>query len=121
MTILTTIMVNARHLFYSISMIKKYQDSGRYKPYLIFSLTNESYALLANGNYKDLDKQYFFYFFVSLFNQIYWIIGTMLGSVFYEMLPFNRAGIEFSMTVLFIAAFTEIWLSKKIDLRLYLV
>lgn len=113
MTILTTIMVNARHLFYSISMIKKYQDSGKYKPYLIFSLTDETYALLANENHKDLDKQYLFYFFVSLFNQIYWIIGTMLGSVFYEILPFNTAGIEFSMTALFIAAFTEIWLSKK--------
>ena len=113
MTILTTIMVNARHLFYSISMIKKYQDAGKIKPYLAFALTDETYAVLSNEDYKDQDNQYLFYFLVSIFNQSYWVIGTMLGSIFHQVLPFNTAGIEFSMTALFIAAFTEGWVRGK--------
>ena len=113
MTILTTIMVNARHLFYSLSMITKYQNAGKYKPYLIFSLTDETYALLSAENYPDEENSYSFYFLVSLFNHSYWVLGTILGSIFAEVLPFKTAGIEFSMTALFIAAFTEQWLEGQ--------
>lgn len=115
MTILTTFMVNARHLFYSISMIKKYQETGKFKPYLIFSLTDETYALLSNDNYPNQNDENLplFYFLVSFFNQTYWVLGTMLGSIFYQALPFNTAGIEFSMTALFISAFTEGWLRGR--------
>lgn len=114
-TILTTVMVNARHLFYSISMIKKYQDAGGFKPYLVFALTDETYALLSNEKHEGLDREHknFYYFFVSFFNQIYWVLGTLLGSIFYQTLPFNTAGIEFAMTALFIAAFMENWLRGK--------
>lgn len=115
MTILTTVMVNARHLFYSISMIKKYQEVGKFKPYLIFSLTDETYALLSSDNYLNQNDENlpFFYFLISFFNQTYWVLGTMLGSIFYQALPFNTAGIEFSMTALFISAFTEAWLRGR--------
>lgn len=110
---LTTFMVNARHLFYSISMIGKYQDTGKYKPYLIFALTDETYSLLCDGNAPEEGDGNFYRFLVSLFNHCYWVAGSVLGSLLGAVLPFSTAGIEFSMTALFIASFTEQWLTKR--------
>ena len=120
-TALTTFMVNARHLFYSISMIDRYKGTGKYKPYLIFGLTDETYSLLcvddepgvsdhAPGSPEyaaDLNR---YRFFVTLFDHSYWVTGCVLGSLIGSFLPFSTEGIEFSMTALFIASFTEQWL-----------
>ena len=111
--ILTTVMVNARHLFYSISMFGHYKNSGRYKPYLIFALTDETYSLLCDGQVPEGMDPDRFRFLVSLFNQSYWVLGSVLGSLAGSVLPFSAAGIEFSMTALFIASFTEQWLETK--------
>jgi 4-azaleucine resistance transporter AzlC len=108
-TILTTIMVNARHLFYSISMIDKYKNAGKYKPYMIFALTDETYSLLCED--KETDNRY--RFLVSLFNQSYWIAGSVIGSLVGAVITFSTAGIEFSMTALFVASFTEQWITSK--------
>ena len=78
-TALTTFMINARHIFYSVSMIGKYKDTGLYKPYLIFALTDETYALLSE---EQENTSASFYFFVSFFNHLYWILGTAVGSIF---------------------------------------
>ncbi len=112
-TALTALMVNARHLFYSISMIGKYRDSGKYKPYLIFALTDETYSLLCDGNCPEGADPDQYRFFVSLFNQSYWVTGSVLGNLLGAVLPFSTAGIEFSMTALFIAAFTEQWIASR--------
>ena len=112
-TILTTVMVNARHLFYSISMIERYKDAGKYKPYLIFSLTDETYSLLCDGQVPDEKSGNLYRFLVSLFNQCYWIIGSIIGNLLGSVLPFSTKGIEFSMTALFIASFTEQWISER--------
>ena len=116
-TIIATIMVNARHLFYSISMIDRYKDSGKFKPYLIFALTDETYSLLSDGTVpagieerKDINL---YRFLVSFFNQCYWVTGSVLGSLLGAVLPFSTEGIEFSMTALFIASFTDQWLRTK--------
>ena len=111
--ILTTVMVNARHLFYSISMLRHYGNAGRYKPYLIFSLTDETYSLLCDGKVPEDTDADRFRFLVSLFNQSYWVMGSVIGSLVSGILPFSTAGIEFSMTALFIASFTERWISSK--------
>lgn len=113
-TIITTIMVNARHLFYSISMIDRYKDAGRYKPYLIFALTDETYSILSNDNEKGIEPGELnrYRFFLSLFNQTYWVTGSVLGSLIGQVIPFSTEGIEFSMTALFIASFTEQWLTS---------
>ena len=111
--ILTTVMVNARHLFYSISMFGHYKNSGRYKPYLIFALTDETYSLLCDGQVPEGMDPDRFRFLVSLFNQSYWVLGSVLGSLAGSVLPFSAAGIEFSMTALFIASFTEQWIETK--------
>ena len=106
-TILTTIMVNGRHLFYSISMVDKYKDAGKYKPYMIFALTDETYSLLCDGKAPEGSDPNVYRFFVSLFDQSYWVTGSILGSLLGAVLPFSTAGIEFSMTALFITSFTE--------------
>ena len=109
---LTTLMVNARHLFYGITMIEPYKEIKSNKPYLIFSLTDETYSLVCNGCDEDIDfKKYSF--FVSLFNHSYWIIGTLLGSIIGSLMQFNSRGIEFAMTALFITVFVEQWKSTK--------
>ncbi len=107
-TVLTTLIVNARHVFYSVSMIKKYEKAGKYKPYLIFALTDETYALLASDLEKD-SNDYLHFFMVSILNHSYWITGTILGSLFAKALPFNVVGLEFSMTALFITSFVKQW------------
>ena len=110
---LTTVMVNARHLFYSISMIGRYQNTGRYRPYLIFALTDETYSLLCDGDAPDREHADLYRFLVSLFNHLYWITGCVLGSLLGAVLPFPTAGIEFSMTDLYIASFTEQWIRSR--------
>lgn len=112
-TAITILMVNARHLFYGISMINKYKDAGKRKPYLIFALTDETYSLVCDGEYPDGVDKYRYWFLISLFNQCYWIIGTVIGSVLGSVIKFNTAGIEFSMTALFVTVFVEQWLSVK--------
>ena len=116
-TAIATLMVNARHLFYSISMIDRYKGSGKYKPYLIFALTDETYSLLSDETVpKGISQQNdvnLYRFLVSFFNQCYWVTGSVLGSLLGAVLPFSTEGIEFSMTALFIASFTEQWLKTK--------
>ena len=109
----TTFMVNARHLFYSISILHTYKDAGKYKPYLIFALTDETYSLLCDGKTPAGTEPQLYRLWVSLFNHGYWIIGSVIGSLLGAVLPFSAAGIEFSMTALFVAAFTEQWLTTK--------
>ncbi len=111
-TALTTFMVNARHFFYGISMIDKYSSKDIRNPYLMFSLTDETYSLVCSSHIEGIDDKTY-YFYVSLFNQIYWIIGSVLGVVLGNVLTISTDGIEFSMTALFITVFMEQWLSQK--------
>lgn len=112
-TALTILMVNARHLFYGISMINKYKDAGKRKPYLIFALTDETYSLVCNGDYPEGTDKYKYWFLISLANQCYWVTGTIIGSVLGTVLKFDATGIDFSMTALFVTVFVEQWLSTK--------
>lgn len=110
---LMTLMVNARHLFYGISMIERYRDTGAAKPYLIFSLTDETYSLVCSGNVPRGVDQKKYYLLVSFFNQCYWVAGSVAGSLVGSLLTFNTEGIEFAMTALFLVVFTEQWKSTK--------
>lgn len=111
-TAITTITVNCRHLFYGISMIEKYKNAGKYKPYMIFALTDETYSLLCDDDDIGEDNN-LYRFLVSIFDHCYWVTGTLIGSLLGEVIPFSTRGIEFSMTALFIASFTEQWISSK--------
>ena len=107
----TTLMVNARHLFYGISMIGKYQNMGPYKPYLIFGLTDETYSLNCGELPAGITNAPRYYFLVSILNQSYWVLGTALGSLLGQIVPFSTEGIDFSLTALFITVFVEQWKS----------
>lgn len=109
-TALMTLMVNARHVFYGISMIKEYRDMGWRKWYAIFGLTDETYSLVCvDPKLPEGADRRNFYFLVTLMNQSYWIFGSLLGAILGNALSFNSAGIDFSMTALFITIFVEQW------------
>ncbi|MBQ8094425.1 MAG: AzlC family ABC transporter permease [Clostridia bacterium] len=112
-TFLTSLIVNARHLFYSISMIDMYRDAGKKKQYMIFALTDETYSLLCDGASPPGTDPHTFRFLVSLMNQFYWVAGCVLGSFLGTSLPFDTTGIDFSMTALFVATFVEQWASSE--------
>lgn len=109
----TTLMVNCRHLFYGISMVDRYKNSGKARPYLIFALTDETYSLVC-GDLKDIpdDKKNVYYLCVSLFDQSYWITGCVLGSLLGMIIPFNVTGIDFALTALFVTILAEQWFTN---------
>lgn len=109
----TALMVNARHLFYGVSMIDKYKNTGKFKPYLIFALTDETYSLNCGNLPAGIEDAPLYYFLVSVFNQCYWVLGSVLGSVIGSVLPFSSEGIDFSLTALFVTVFVEQWKSTK--------
>jgi 4-azaleucine resistance transporter AzlC len=112
-TALTALMVQARHLFYGISMLDKYRNTGKGKPYLIFALTDETYSLVCSPELpQGVDKRGYYYL-VSFFDQCYWVLGSFLGGVAGSAFPFSTAGIDFSMTALFVVVFVEQWEGTK--------
>ncbi len=110
-TALTTLMVNARHLFYGISMVERYKNAGTKKPYLIFALTDETYSLVSQTSRKENHLGYCF--LVSLLDQIYWVCGSLLGALAGAWIPLDYEGIDFVLTALFVTIFVEQWLSTK--------
>ena len=105
--------VNARHLFYGISMLGRFEKRGPLKPYLVFGLTDETYSLLCAGEAPDgVDKGWFF-FFVTLLNHFYWFSGATIGGLVGSLLKFDTTGISFVMTAMFVVIFLEQWLKGK--------
>jgi 4-azaleucine resistance transporter AzlC len=99
---ITSIFVNIRQSFYGLSMLKKFKKSGKFKPYLIFGLTDETYALLTSIKDDEQLKKKYYYFYLCGLNQSYWVIGTLLGAIFGTNISFDTKGLDFSLTALFI-------------------
>lgn len=112
-TAIATLMVNARHLFYGISMVDKYADAGKAKPYMIFALTDETYSLVCTGDVPEGVEPHKYNLLVSLFDQCYWVLGSAIGCVLGAVLPFDTTGIDFSMTALFVTVFVQQWMDNK--------
>lgn len=104
---LMTLLVNARHIFYGLSMLEKYEKTGKYKPYLIFGLTDETYSLVCDGAPEDVPDKGAWYTAISAMDQCYWLLGSVLGSLIGQLLPFDLTGIDFAMTALFTVIVTE--------------
>lgn len=117
---LMTLLINARHLVYGLSMIRKFEGMGKYKPYMIYSLTDETYSLLVADNMpSDCDeKAYMFY--VSLFDHCYWVSGSVIGSLIGTLITINTTGLDFAMTALFVVIVLEQFLSSKKHIYTYL-
>ncbi|MEI0610360.1 AzlC family ABC transporter permease [Brachyspira pilosicoli] len=107
-----TLTVNSRMSFYGISMVSKYKGTGLLKPFLIFSLSDETFSILCSGNVpKNMNKKAFL-FFVSFFDYIYWALGTLIGCLIGNIVKFNTKGLDFVLTALFVVIFVEQWLDS---------
>lgn len=106
---LMTLAVNARHIFYGISMLKQYRGIGRLKPYLIFSLTDETFSIVCSAKIPENVERKWFYFFISALDHSYWVIGSMIGGILGSMLNFNTKGIDFVLTALFVVILINQW------------
>ena len=108
-----TLMVNIRHVFYGLSLVDRYNRFGRKRWYLIFGMTDETYSLICTtGVPDDVDEEKFL-LSITLLNQLYWIVGTAIGSLTATVIAFDSTGIEFAMTALFIVMFMELWYRRS--------
>ena len=110
---LMSLFINARHLFYGLSFIERFRSMGKKRPYMIFSLTDETYSVLCGMDEvpAGVDKNGAM-FLVALLDQLYWVVGSLLGT-FAGGLPLDFTGIDFSMTALFLVIFLEQWRGAK--------
>jgi 4-azaleucine resistance transporter AzlC len=104
-----TLMVNARHLFYGISMLDRYKGMGKLKPYLIFGLCDETFSIVCTTEPQDGVDRKWFAFFITLLDHSYWVIGTAIGGLLGYMVSFNTKGLDFVLTALFVVIFTGQW------------
>jgi len=108
-----TLMINARHLFYGLSMLTKYRDMGKLKPYLIFGLTDETFSVNCSTLPPEGVDREWFWFFITLLDHSYWVLGATLGGIFGSLISFNTEGLDFVMTALFVVILLEHLLSVK--------
>lgn len=110
---LMTLMINARHLFYGLAMLEKYNIPGLKRLYLIFGMSDETFSVNCSAEPPAEVDGSWFMFFVTLLNQSYWVLGAALGGLFGMLLKFNTQGLDFVMTAMFVVIFLENWLKEK--------
>ena len=103
--LLLSIMVNARHLFYGISMLEKYKGLGKVRAFLIFGLCDETFSIASTAEPPEGVERRDFYLFVTLFAYLYWVGGTLLGGLLGSVIPFSTEGLDFALTALFVVLF----------------
>ena len=104
-----TLMINFRHLVYGLSMLEKFRGMGARKLYMMFSLTDETYALLSSARPPEGVEEHDFYFCVALLDHSYWILGSVIGSLAGAALGFDTTGVDFAMTALFLVIAVGQW------------
>ena len=109
-TFLMALLIQARHLFYGITMLNKYKGTGIKKFYLIFGMCDESFSINCSVNPPDGVDKGWFMFFVTILNQFYWVFGATIGGILGSVINFNIKGIDFVMTAMFVVIFLEHWL-----------
>ena len=110
---LMTLSINSRHMFYGLSFVEKFKKMGKTGLYMIFSLSDETYSLLCGTKPLEGMDEGKLQFYMSLLDQSYWIIGSVIGALVGTVLPFDTTGIDFAMTALFVVIFIEQWLGAK--------
>ena len=111
--LLMTLIINARHLFYGISMLDKYKNAGRLKPYLIFGLCDETFSIVCSTEPPEGVNKNWFYFFVTLLDHLYWVAGSVIGGLLGAVVSFNTKGLDFVLTALFVVILTGQWRTRK--------
>lgn len=112
-TFFMALMIQARHLFYGLSMLDKYKNVGKKKLYLIFGLCDESFSINYTANIPEGVDRGWFMFFVTMLNQIYWVCGATLGGLIGPLITFSTEGIDFMMTAMFVVIFLEQWFKEQ--------
>ena len=111
--LILSILINIRHIFYGISMLNKYNNMGKSKLFLIFSMCDETFSLLCDADVDESIDKKKYYLAVSILNYLYWIIATTVGSLIAPFISFNLQGIEFVLTALIVVIFFENWLQNR--------
>jgi len=111
--ILATLALNVRHIFYGTTLLRKYNNTSWYKPYLVFGLTDETYALVSNTENDSSEQNGKYYFIITLLNQSYWVAGTIFGSLLGELLELKIKGLEFVLIALFVVLTIEQYYKRK--------
>lgn len=109
----TALIVAARHIFFSISMIGRYRNEGGRKWYLFYALCDETYAMLSRDDEPEGVNRSAYRMLVTMFDQGSWVLGSALGGLVGSILPFDSTGIDFSMTALFTTVFIQQWIDTK--------
>ena len=112
---LLSVMVNARHMFYGLSLLDKYKGLGKVRPFLIYVLCDETFSLVSTLEPPEGVARRDFYFWISLLDYLYWITGTALGGLAGNLIAFDTTGLDFALTALFVVLFLEQW--KKAENR----
>lgn len=105
--IIATLLLNLRHSFFGLSLFEKFANPGIFKPYLIFALTDETFALITTTEMPEEKLKPRYYFFISLFNQLYWITGTLIGALIGQIIKIDLKGLGFALTALFVVLTIE--------------
>lgn len=111
--LLMGLMINARHLFYGLSMLDKYRGIKKFKPYLIFALTDETFSVLCHEEPPKLVDRDWVFLWVALLDQGYWVAGTVIGALLGNLITFDTAGLDFALTALFVVIFVDQWRGEK--------
>lgn len=112
-TFLMTLMIQARHLFYGISMLDKYKSRGPKKYYLIYAMCDETFSVNYTAKIPENVNRGWFYFFVTLLNQLYWVSGATIGGLLGSLIHFDTTGLDFVMTAMFVVIFMEQWMKER--------
>ncbi len=112
-TFLLALVIQARHLFYGLAMLEKYRGLEKHRFYLIYSLTDETFAVAGSKVLPENIDKNTYYFTLSLLDHCYWITGAALGGIFGSLIPFDLSGLDFMMTAMFTVIFLDSWLREK--------
>ena len=107
---MSTFFLNSRHMFYGLSFLESFGNWNIRKLYLIFGMTDETYALLTTIQVPDSFVKERYYLYITLFAQFYWVLGCTIGALLADILAFNTDGIEFAATALFVVLLIEQWI-----------
>ena len=107
---MSTFFLNSRHMFYGLSFLESFGNWNIRKLYLIFGMTDETYALLTTIQVPDSFVKERYYFYITLFAQFYWVLGCTIGALLADILAFNTDGMEFAATALFVVLLIEQWI-----------
>lgn len=111
--LMMSLLVNARHLFYGISMIDKYKDTGKLKPFLIGGMCDETFSIVCFAEAPEGVNKNWFMFFITFLNYTYWVVGSGIGGLIGSFITFDTKGLDFVLTALFVVIFIGQWKSQK--------